>query len=101
MFRSLLTVLSLSFLLACTPKPGGKAIPEVTDDSVLQRAFESCVVDNTKEVRAQNPDLPRSLESSTMERIYHACEIAVVQTCGRNKETEACEAVLKMYVRFY
>ncbi len=59
------------------------------------------MVDNTKEHRAQNPNLPESLESSTMERIYYACEIAVVQTCGRNKETDACKAVLNMYVRFY
>ncbi len=101
MIRLLILTLGVACLVACAPKPGGKPIPKASDDDLLQRAYESCVVDNTKEHRAQNPDLPKSLESSTMERIYHACEIAVVQTCGRNKETEACDAVLKMYVRFY
>lgn len=88
-------------LTACTPQPGGQPIPQVSDDEVLQRAYESCVVDNTKEVRKQNPDLPKSLESSTMERIYHACETAVVATCSRSKETDACKAVLKMYIKLY
>ncbi len=88
-------------LAACTPKAGGKPIPKATDDEILQRAYESCVIDNTKEVRAQNPDLPKSLESSTMERIYHSCETAVVATCSRSKETDACEAVLKMYIKLY
>ncbi len=101
MFRSLLSVFCVTVLLACAPKPGGKAVPEVTDDTVLQRAFESCVVDNTKEVRAQNPDLPKSLESSTMEQIYHSCETAVVHTCSRSKESEACKVVLKMYIKLY
>ena len=88
-------------LLACAPKPGGQPVPEVSDDEVLQRAFASCVVDNTKEFRAQNPDLPKSLESSTMERIYHSCETAVVANCSRSKETDACKAVLKMYIKLY
>ena len=101
MNRLLILVLAVACLSACTPKPGGKPVPKASDDALLQRAYESCVVDNTKEHRVQNPDLPKSLESSTMERIYHSCEIAVVQTCGRNKETDACKAVLNMYVRFY
>jgi hypothetical protein len=98
-----LSILALAMicLSACAPEPGGKPVPKASDDALLQRAYESCVVDNTKEHRAQNPDLPSSLESSTMERIYHACEVAVVQTCARNKETDACKAVLSMYVRFY
>ena len=101
MNRLLIQALAATCLSACTPEPGGKPVPKASDHALLQRAYESCVVDNTKEHRAQNPGLPKSLESSTMERIYHACEIAVVQTCGRNKETDACKAVLNMYVRFY
>ncbi len=101
MNRLLILLLTVTCLSACAPKPGGKPVPTASNDALLQRAYESCVVDNTKEHRAQNPDLPKSLESSTMERIYHSCEIAVVQTCGRNKETDACKAVLNMYVRFY
>lgn len=93
--------IALVALVACTPKAGGKPIPTVTDDEVLQRAYESCVIDNTKETRAQNPDLPESLESATMERIYHACETAVVANCSRSKETDACQAVLKMYIKLY
>lgn len=88
-------------LAACAPKAGGKPIPKATDDELLQRAYESCVVDNTKEMRARNPDLPKSLESETMEPIYHSCETAVVTNCSRNKETEACQAVLKMYIKLY
>ncbi len=99
--RSLLLVLAVATLAACAPKPGGKPVPVASDDPILQRAYESCVVDNTKEVRAQNPDLPKSLESSTMERIYHACETAVVRTCERKKETDACKVVLKMYIKLY
>lgn len=83
----------------CTPSAGGQPIPKASDDELLQRAFESCVIDNTKETRAQNPDLPKSLESSTMERIYHSCEIAVVHNCERNRDTEACKTVLNMYVK--
>ena len=83
----------------CTPSAGGQPIPTASDDELLQRAFESCVIDNTKETRAQNPDLPERLESSTMERIYHSCEVAVVYNCQRNRESEACKAVLNMYVK--
>ena len=97
----LITAVAFFLLAACSPKPGGQPIPKATDDKVLQRAYESCVVDNTKEMREQNPDLPESLESSTMERIYHSCETAVVHTCSRNKETEACKVVLKMYIKLY
>ncbi len=101
MLRQLAFVATLLFVTGCSPQPGGKPIPKVTDDEILQRAYESCVVDNTKETRAQNPDLPKSLESSTMERIYHSCETAVVHTCSRNKESEACKVVLKMYIKLY
>lgn len=101
MNRLLIQALAVTCLSACTPEPGGKPVPKASDDALLQRAYESCVVDNTREHRDQNPDLPSSLESSTMQQIYHACEIAVVQTCGRNKETDACKTVLNMYVRFY
>ena len=100
MSRPLIAFFCLA-LAACTPKAGGKPIPTVTDDEVLQRAYESCVIDNTKETRARNPDLPKSLESSTMERIYHSCETAVVANCSRSKETDACKAVLKMYIKLY
>ena len=101
MLRLLLIAAATAGLIACTPQPGGQPIPQASDDKVLQRAYESCVVDNTKEMRAQNPDLPKSLESSTMERIYHSCETAVVHTCSRNKESDACKVVLKMYIKLY
>lgn len=100
-FRPLIAILTVTCISACTPEPGGKPVPTASDDALLQRAYESCVVDNTREHQARNPDLPSSLESSTMERIYHACEVAVVQTCARKKESDACKAVLNMYVRFY
>ena len=98
--RRLAVALLVPLLVSgCTPSAGGQPIPKASDDELLQRAFESCVVDNTKEKRAQNPDLPESLESSMMESIYHSCEIAVVHNCERSRDTEACKTVLNMYVK--
>ena len=99
MRRLAIALLVSLFASGCTPSAGGQPIPKASDDELLQRAFESCVIDNTKETRARNPDLPESLESSTMERIYHSCEIAVVHNCERNRDTDACKAVLNMYVK--
>ena len=99
MLRYLLIILTVTVAAGCAPDTGGKPVPVVSDDTLLQRAFESCVVDNVKEMRSRNPDLPSSLESSTMTPIYHNCEIAVVRTCERNKDTEACQLVLGMYIK--
>ncbi len=99
MHRLSIAVLVPLLASGCTPSAGGQAIPKASEDALLQRAYESCVIDNTKETRAQNPDLPKSLESSTMERIYHSCEIAVVYNCERNRDSEACQTVLNMYVK--
>ena len=99
MFRYPLIALTMFALSACAPDTGGKPVPVASDDELLQQAYESCVVDNVKEMRAKNPDLPSSLESATMTPIYHSCKLAVVGTCERNQETEACQRVLDMYIK--
>ncbi|MEM8814439.1 MAG: hypothetical protein AAFX56_06660 [Pseudomonadota bacterium] len=101
MFRYSLLLAVLCAASGCEPDSGGQPFPTATNDSLLQRAFESCVVDNVKEMRAQNPDLPSSIESSTMTRIHHSCETAVVRTCERNQDTEACQRVLDMYIKLH
>lgn len=101
MFRYLLITLTALAMVGCAPDTGGQPVPRASDDKLLQRAYESCVVDNVKEMRSRNPDLPSSLESSTMTPIYHNCEIAVVRTCERNKDTQACQLVLGMYIKLH
>jgi len=86
-------------LAGCEQSAGGMAIPEVSGDARLQRAYESCVGDNVNEMRNSEPELDEHLPRATLERIWYSCETGVVRTCERDQSTDECQAVLEMYLR--
>jgi hypothetical protein len=80
-----------------TAMPMNDEIPSVSNDAELQLAYESCVKDTRKELRADNPDTPADIMKHLYAGANQTCHSAVIITCEKNKQSGACKIILNMY----
>lgn len=91
-----ITLFSIGLALsACGDSPSD--VHQVSDNLVLQAAYENCLSDMKKGLREDNPDTDPSILKHLDEGARQVCQSTVVITCQKGIESASCQMVLDMY----
>jgi hypothetical protein len=69
----------------------------VSENPIIQRAYESCVSETRKELESDNPDTPDDIMKFMYQGVDQICNSSVVITCSKNVESQSCKLILDMY----
>jgi hypothetical protein len=75
----------------------GYRTSKVSENPIIQRAYESCVSATRKELKSDNPDTPDDIMKFMYEGVDQTCNSSVVITCNNNVESQSCKLILDMY----
>ncbi|WP_066017911.1 hypothetical protein [Endozoicomonas atrinae] len=72
-------------------------IPSISDNQVVQKAYERCVLETLEELEKDNPGTSDDVMAIMYSGALQTCESAVVITCEKGMETESCKIILDIY----
>jgi hypothetical protein len=70
---------------------------KVSENPMIQRAYESCVAATRKELNSDNPDTPDDIMKFMYQGVDQTCNSSVVITCSKNIASQSCKLMLDMY----
>lgn len=63
----------------------------------VRAAYQRCVDETRDGLRADNPDAPAEMVQLLLEGAEQTCGSAVLITCAREREGQACQVILDVY----
>ena len=78
-------------------KPFNKPSEKVSDNPIVESAYQDCVVQTQQELVQDNPDSPSEIISFLLDTAWQTCHSSVVLTCHKNFTGFSCQSIIEIY----
>lgn len=101
--RPIVTSTILALLVSACSDSGNSSsrtltpVPNVSDNSIIQTAYENCVNEMQTELAEDNPDTPEDILAMLQDGALQTCNSAVVITCKKGVDNQNCKMILQIY----
>ena len=98
--KAVLTLISVLMLSGCGQPEfyiDMNSVPQLSDDVVVQKAYERCVLDTHQQMVRDNSDMSTSIRAIMYSGALQTCESAVVTACDGALRADSCEIILDIF----